>query len=150
MLFSRLFNKLHGPTLPKRADFSHLLCQIKKMGALFFHERQLPYNMHVLPFFAPPSPPPSTHPPLQVEDGTGEGSRLLSVPSGRCVTAGWPFFTGAAFEMNKESKSRHGKDYAVVLLNEAEEPVEYDLSFPSEGFTVKAMIGPRSIQTVLA
>lgn len=74
----------------------------------------------------------------------------MSVSSGRCVTAGWPFFTGAAFEMSKESKSRYGKEYAVVLLNEAEEAVEYDLAFPSEGFTVKAMIGPRSIQTVLA
>ena len=95
------------------------------------------------------SPPPPYICALQVEGGAGEGN-LSSAPSGRCVTAGWPFFTGAAFEMSKESKARHGKDYAVVLLNEAEEPVEYDLSFPSEGFTVKAMVGPRSIQTVLA
>eukprot|EP00903_Cladosiphon_okamuranus_P018045 g16606.t1 len=85
----------------------------------------------------------------KVEGGAGEGS-LRSVPSGRCLTAGWPFFTGAAFEMSDDSKARHGKDYAVVLLNEAEEPVEYDLAFPSERFTVRAMIGPRSIQTVLA
>ncbi len=84
-----------------------------------------------------------------MEGGAGEGS-LTSVPTGRCVTAGWPFFTGAAFEMSEASKVRYGKEYSVVLLNEAEEPVEFDLSFPSEGFTVRAIIGPRSIQTVLA
>ena len=117
-----------------------------------FFKRQIftsDISQHARPFFTHTPVPPHITRPLQVEGGAGEGS-LLSVPSGRCVTAGWPFFTGAAFEMSKDSKARHGKDYAVVLLNEAEEPVEYDLSFPSEGFTVKAMIGPRSIQTVLA
>lgn len=83
------------------------------------------------------------------EGGAGEGS-LVSVATGQCATAGWPFFTGAAFEMSEESRDRHGRDYAVVLLNEAEEPVEFDLSFPSEGFAVRAIIGPRSIQTILA
>lgn len=80
----------------------------------------------------------------------GNGSSLVSSATGYCVTAGLPFFTGAAFEMNQESKERHGEDFAVVLLNEAEEAVEFDLSFPSEGFAVKAAIGPRSIQTILA
>lgn len=86
---------------------------------------------------------------FQVDGGAGEGS-LLSVSTGRCVTAGWPFLTGAAFEMSEESRDRYGKDYAVVLLNEAEEAVEFDLSFPSEEFTVRAVIEPRSIQTILA
>lgn len=85
----------------------------------------------------------------QVEGGAGEGS-LLSVTTGHCVTAGWPFFTGAAFEMSDESRARYGKDYAVVVLNEAEEAVEFDLAFPSEEFTVRAVIGPRAIQTILA
>lgn len=79
----------------------------------------------------------------------GDGS-LVSLSTGQCVTAGWPFFTGAAFEMSEESRDRYGKDFAVVLLNEAEEPVEFDLSFPSEGFTVRVAIGGRSIQTILA
>lgn len=85
----------------------------------------------------------------EVEGGAGEGS-LVSRLTGQCVTAGWPFFTGAAFEMNKESRNRYSRDYAVVLLNEAEEPVEFDMSFPAEGFVVKAVIGPRSIQTIIA
>lgn len=82
---------------------------------------------------------------------TGEGgTSLVSLSTGQCVTAGWPFFTGAAFEMSKESRERYGKDFAVVVLNEAEEPVDFDLSFPSEGFTVRVAIGGRSIQTILA
>lgn len=96
---------------------------------------------------------------------TGEGSQrwdfsegvgdawersFVSLSTGQCVTAGWPFFTGAAFEMSEESRDRYGKDFAVVLLNEAEEPVEFDLSFPSEGFTVRVAIGGRSIETILA
>lgn len=80
----------------------------------------------------------------------GNGSSLVSSATGQCVTAGLPFFTGAAFEMNQASKERYSKDYAVVVLNEAEESVEFDLSFPSEGFAVKTAIGPRSIQTILA
>lgn len=80
----------------------------------------------------------------------GNGSSLVSSATGHCVTAGLPFFTGAAFEMNQASKERHGKDFAVIVLNEAEEAVEFDLSFPSEGFAVKTAIGPRSIQTILA
>lgn len=86
---------------------------------------------------------------VQVDGGAGAGS-LLSVTTGRCVTAGWPFFTGAAFEMNEESRDRYGKDYAVVVLNEAEEAVEFDLTFPSEEFTVSVVVGARSIQTILA
>ena len=79
----------------------------------------------------------------------GRGRSLVSSATGLCVTAGWPFFTGTAFEMNEESKQRHGGDFAVVLLNEAEETVDFDLSFPSEGFSVRATIGPRSIQTIV-
>lgn len=86
---------------------------------------------------------------VEVEGGAGEGS-IVSGTTGQCVTAGWPFLTGAAFEMNKESKYRYNKAYAVVLLNEAEEPAEFDLSFPAEGFKVRAVIGPRAIQTILA
>ncbi|CAM9843061.1 unnamed protein product [Ascophyllum nodosum] len=85
------------------------------------------------------------------EDESEErGRSLVSGATGLCVTAGLPFFTGTAFEMNEESKQRHGGDFAVVLLNEAEETVDFDLSFPSEGFSVRATIGPRSIQTILA
>ena len=84
------------------------------------------------------------------EDEPGErGRSLVSSATGLCVAAGWPFFTGTAFEMNEESKQRHGGDFAVVLLNEAEETVDFDLSFPSEGFSVRATIGPRSIQTIV-
>ncbi|CBN79893.1 Glucosylceramidase, family GH30 [Ectocarpus siliculosus] len=86
----------------------------------------------------------------EAKSGDGGGGSLVSAATGRCMTAGWPFFTGAAFEMSDASKDRYGKDYAVVLLNEAEEPVEFDLSFPSEGFSVRAIIGPRAIQTILA
>ncbi|CAN0073208.1 unnamed protein product, partial [Hapterophycus canaliculatus] len=75
---------------------------------------------------------------------------IVSSSSGRCMTAGWPFFTGVALKMSKGSRERYGKEYAVVVLNEAEEPVEFDLSFPAEGFVVRAIIGPRSIQTILA
>lgn len=84
-----------------------------------------------------------------VKGGAGEGS-VVSALTGQCMTAGWPFLTGAAFEMADDSKDKYGKDFAVVLLNEAEETVEFDLSFPSEGFTARASIGPRSIQTILA
>lgn len=83
--------------------------------------------------------------------GSGSRSGMLMIErTGQCVTAGWPFFTGVAFEMSDEGKDRYDSDYAVVLLNEAEEVVNFDLSFPAEGFTVRAEIGPRSIQTILA
>ena len=87
---------------------------------------------------------------LEGGDDGGEGRNLVSQFTGQCVTAGWPFFTGAAFKMSDESRDRYDKDYAVVVLNEAEEPVEFDLSFPSEEFTVKVTIDARSIQTILA
>ena len=84
------------------------------------------------------------------EDGSGaRGRSLVSGATYLCMTAGWLFFTGTAFEVNDESKQRHGWDFAV-LLNEAEETVDFDVSFPSEGFSVRTIIRARSIQTIVA
>lgn len=80
------------------------------------------------------------------ESGAGA---VTAAKTGQCLTAGWPFFTGVAFKMNGELRERYGNDYAVVLLNEAEEAVEFDLSFPDEGFSLSASITPRSMQTIL-
>lgn len=77
------------------------------------------------------------------------GAVTLKGAEEQCLTAGWPFFTGVAVKMSEESRDRYRSDYAVVLLNEAEEPVEFDLSFPDEGFTLRAAVSPRSIQTIL-
>ena len=65
------------------------------------------------------------------------------------MMAGWPFLTRTAFVMNEESEQRHGWDFAVVL-NEAEETVDFDVSFPPEGFSVRATIRTPSIQTMAA
>ena len=65
------------------------------------------------------------------------------------MTTGWPFLTGTAFVMNEESKQRHGWDFAVVV-NEAEETVDFDASFTPEGFSVRATIRTPSIQTMAA
>lgn len=81
------------------------------------------------------------------DDGPGP---VVMPATEQCMTAGWPFFTGVAVRMSPESSLRYKGDYAVVLLNEAEEPVEFDLSFPEEMFRVRTIIAPRSIQTILA
>lgn len=80
--------------------------------------------------------------------GVGPGSVMVR-KTGQCVTAGWPFFTGVAFKMNDDLRDRYHSHYAVVVLNEAEEPVQFDLSFPDEEFAVSSLISPRSIQTIV-
>ncbi|CAM9603532.1 unnamed protein product, partial [Discosporangium mesarthrocarpum] len=81
--------------------------------------------------------------------GGGPGE-VVSLTSGRCMTAGWPFFTGVAFKLTGETKHRYGKHkYAVVVLNEAEEVSRFVLSLPKHKTKVAAEAPPRSIQTYI-
>ena len=57
---------------------------------------------------------------------------------GRCVTAGWPFFQGAAFE-------RPDGAVAVVVVNEAGSAAQFELEV--DGDLVLRSIGPHSINT---
>ena len=62
------------------------------------------------------------------EDGSEDrGRSLVSGSTGLCVTVVWLSSRGMAFEMNEKLKQRHGGDFAVVLLNEAGETVDFDL-----------------------
>ena len=76
------------------------------------------------------------------EGGSGSGGPFLSQEL--CLTAGWPFLTGAAFQR----PDADGGEVAVVLMNEAEQDTAVFLSDTRQGegwFGISA----RSMQTVL-
>ncbi|KAG5187979.1 Glucosylceramidase, family GH30 [Tribonema minus] len=73
-------------------------------------------------------------------DAKGGAPFTAADARGQCLTAGWPWFTASAFETPRG-------DTVVVVLNEAEEPVEFDIVFQPQGRALAAAIPAHSIQT---
>ena len=81
--------------------------------------------------------------PLMLEPCAGAPAFTLQsgaivAEDGRCVTAGWPFFQGVAFE-------RPGGDVAVVVVNEASAAAQFELAV--DGDLALRAIGPHTINT---
>jgi Glycosyl hydrolase family 30 beta sandwich domain len=67
---------------------------------------------------------------------------VVNAASGFCMTGGWPFLSSAAFV-------RPDGQLAVVVLNEAQEAVEFDITLEHAGTELAANIPAHSIQTYI-
>jgi Glycosyl hydrolase family 30 beta sandwich domain len=67
---------------------------------------------------------------------------VVNAASGFCMTGGWPFLSSAAFV-------RPDGQLAVVVLNEAQEAVEFDIALEHAGTELAATIPAHSIQTYI-
>jgi hypothetical protein len=67
---------------------------------------------------------------------------VTNAASGFCMTGGWPFLSSAAFV-------RPDGQLAVVVLNEAQEAVEFDIALEHAGTELAASIPAHSIQTYI-
>ncbi|CAM9330142.1 unnamed protein product [Chrysoparadoxa australica] len=68
-----------------------------------------------------------------------EGDLVVRPSNGHCLTAGWPFFSAAAFSV--------GDKEVLVVLNEGTEKVEFDIRMKQEGAELHTSIDANAMQT---